>query len=268
MAEVDAIRHLAIERDLEFVDLDNYGVDPSASEILPADLARRHHLAVVKRKFGTPVIATADPDDTEAQDAVREAIGRDFISVVASKDQITQYLDRLFPPPPEGERRLRGLRKGRKKHSDQHERPEVPALGEQEALGRSLVELEVDELEEPEAASGVNGKANGATSEVLDLGRDEPGEQGGGPAEVSRATPAAAPVSDADVEETSHTTPPVDAVSVPQVPEVEVDDALAEAMAAIEESLGEEVTEPAFPETEQQPAKASEPEPEPEPEPE
>ena len=65
-------------------------------EILPADLARRHHVVAIKRKFGTPVIATADPDDLAAQDDVRGAIGRDFISVVASKDQISQYLDQLL----------------------------------------------------------------------------------------------------------------------------------------------------------------------------
>ncbi len=63
MSDVDAIRWLASEHDLEFVDLDTYGVDPAAGEILPAPLARRHHVVAIKRKFGTPVIATADPDD-------------------------------------------------------------------------------------------------------------------------------------------------------------------------------------------------------------
>jgi type IV pilus assembly protein PilB len=87
---------MASEHDLEFVDLDTYGVDPAAGEILPADLARRHHVVAVKRKFGTPVIATADPDDLFAQETVRSAIGRDFISVVASRDQISAYLDQLF----------------------------------------------------------------------------------------------------------------------------------------------------------------------------
>ncbi len=96
MTDVDAIRCLASERDLEFVDLDTYGVDPSAGEILPADVARTHHMVAVKRKFGTPVIATCDPDDVSAHDSVRASIGRDFISVVASRDQISDWLDRLF----------------------------------------------------------------------------------------------------------------------------------------------------------------------------
>src|SRR5664280_449787 len=96
MSDVDAIRSMASEHDLEFVDLDTYGVDPAAGEILPAQVARRHHVVAVKRKFGTPVIATSDPDDLYAQDSVRASIGRDFISVVAVPEQIDHRLDRLF----------------------------------------------------------------------------------------------------------------------------------------------------------------------------
>jgi type IV pilus assembly protein PilB len=101
MSDVDAVRWMASEHDLEFVDLDTYGVDPAAGEILPASLSRQLHVVAIKRKFGTPVIATADPDDVSAEDAVRASIGRDFISVVASRDQIGDYLDQLFGP--EGE---------------------------------------------------------------------------------------------------------------------------------------------------------------------
>ena len=98
MSDVDAVRWMASEHDLEFVDLDTYGVDPAAGEILPVSLSRRHHVVAIKRKFGTPVIATADPDDMAAQETVRDSIGRDFISVVASRDQIGDYLDQLFGP--------------------------------------------------------------------------------------------------------------------------------------------------------------------------
>jgi type IV pilus assembly protein PilB len=109
MTDVDAIRWMAIERDLEFVDLDTYGVDPAASEILPASLSRQHHVVAIKRKFGTPVIATADPDDMSAQDTVRASIGRDFISVVASRDQISDYLDQLFGPEGDAEQPAAGF---------------------------------------------------------------------------------------------------------------------------------------------------------------
>ncbi len=96
MSDVEAIRGMASERDLEFVDLDTYGVDPAAGEILPVDLALRYHMVAVKRKFGTPVIATSDPDDLSAQDSVRASIGREFISVVAAPEQIDAYLEELL----------------------------------------------------------------------------------------------------------------------------------------------------------------------------
>ncbi|HEY4929050.1 MAG TPA: ATPase, T2SS/T4P/T4SS family [Acidimicrobiales bacterium] len=96
MSDVEAIRYMANERDLEFVDLDTYGVDPAAGAILPADLSRHHHVVAVKRKFGTPVVATADPDDLFAQDSVRALLGRDFISVVAAPEQIDRYIELMF----------------------------------------------------------------------------------------------------------------------------------------------------------------------------
>jgi type IV pilus assembly protein PilB len=96
MSDVDSIRWMASEHDLEFVDLATYGVDLAAGEIIPESLARQHHVVAIKRKFGTPVIATSDPDDISAQETVRATIGRDFISVVATDLQIDEYLDRLF----------------------------------------------------------------------------------------------------------------------------------------------------------------------------
>ena len=75
MSDVEATRYMASERDLEFVDLDTYGVDPAAAAILPADLSRHHRVVAVKRKFGTPVIATADPDDLLAVDSIRALLG-------------------------------------------------------------------------------------------------------------------------------------------------------------------------------------------------
>lgn len=101
MSDIDAIRCLAEERDLEFVDLDTYGVDPAVGGILSAEISRRHHVVPVKRKFGTPVIATASPDDLEGQDSVRAALGRDFIAVVALPEQISHFLDRFYGDPAE-----------------------------------------------------------------------------------------------------------------------------------------------------------------------
>jgi type IV pilus assembly protein PilB len=96
MSDVEATGYMPDERDLEFVDLDAYGVDPAAAAILPADLSRHHRVVAIKRKFGTPVIATADPDDLPALDSIRAVLGRDFITVVAPLDQIDRYIDLAY----------------------------------------------------------------------------------------------------------------------------------------------------------------------------
>ncbi len=175
MSDVDAIRQMASEHDLEFVDLDTYGVDPTAGEILPASLARQHHVVAVKRKFGTPVIATADPDDLTAQDSVRTSIGRDFISVVAAPDQIGDYLDQLFGSDAavEGEGGSGAVEAADEVDTEvESESVDAPVLVDTDGRGEAdpLGELLVDELEE---ASGIVEEAESAIADEPGGGVDE-----------------------------------------------------------------------------------------------
>ena len=96
MTGEDGLQGMALQRDVETVDLDVYGVDPAGRDILSAEIAQRYHVLAVRRKFGTPVIATANPNDLFAMDAVRAAIGREFITVMANSDQIGEYLVRVY----------------------------------------------------------------------------------------------------------------------------------------------------------------------------
>ena len=155
MSDVDSSRWMASEHDLEFVDLETYGVDRSASEILPESLARLHHVVAIKRKFGTPVIATADPDDLTAHDSVRAAIGRDFISVIASSDQIEDYLNQLFGPDDTAAR----------SRARSPEQEDVAAKGEPiEDPVADAVDFEA--AAPTEAPAPTNGKARRAPSET------------------------------------------------------------------------------------------------------
>src|SRR5450759_3515078 len=83
MSDVDAIRTLARERDLEFVDLDAHTFDNSSAEVLPEAIALRLHVVAIKCKSGIPVIAVANPDDIFVLDTIRASVGRDFTLVVA-----------------------------------------------------------------------------------------------------------------------------------------------------------------------------------------
>ena len=96
MTEVDSVRLLASEYNLEFVDLDRFPIDTSAASVLPVQIARQHRVVPVARKFGAPVIAISDPGDIVAIDTLRTSIGREFISVVASPGQIDATLDRVY----------------------------------------------------------------------------------------------------------------------------------------------------------------------------
>lgn len=96
MSDVDAVRLLASEYNLEFVDLERYNVDPSAAAVVPAPVARKHNVVPIGRKFGAPVIAISNPGDVVAMDTLRATIGREFISVVAVGDQIDHCLERVY----------------------------------------------------------------------------------------------------------------------------------------------------------------------------
>ena len=95
-------------------------MDPTAAAILPEDLSRRHRVVAVKRKFGTPVVATSDPEDLLAVDSIRAWLGRDFISVVASPEQVDHCIEMAFTEG--GPKMAGGHVAGRPGHRDRHTR--------------------------------------------------------------------------------------------------------------------------------------------------
>ena len=96
MSNVDAVRTLADEHHLEFVDLDRFNVDASVSSVIPVAVARRHHVVPIGRKFGAPVVAMSNPGDVMAMDVLRAVIGREFVAVVAIDEQIDTTLARVY----------------------------------------------------------------------------------------------------------------------------------------------------------------------------
>ncbi|HXX89487.1 MAG TPA: ATPase, T2SS/T4P/T4SS family [Acidimicrobiales bacterium] len=96
MSDAEAVRLLADEYNLEFVDLDRYDVDQSTASLLPGAVARRHRVVPIGRKFGAPIVAISNPGDVVAMDTLRAVIGREFIPVVAVGEQIDGYLARFY----------------------------------------------------------------------------------------------------------------------------------------------------------------------------
>ena len=102
MSNVDAVRMLADEHHLEFVDLERFNLDASASSVIPVGVARKHHVVPIGRKFGAPVVAMSNPADVVAMDDLRAVIGREFVAVVASGEQIDSCLVRIYGEAPNG----------------------------------------------------------------------------------------------------------------------------------------------------------------------
>jgi type IV pilus assembly protein PilB len=89
-------RRLAEQHGLRFVDLTKSALAAGASSLLPEAVARQHRAVPIGRRLGTPVIAVTDPGDLFAMDALRSAVGREFVAVVARDDQVDRALGKLY----------------------------------------------------------------------------------------------------------------------------------------------------------------------------
>jgi type IV pilus assembly protein PilB len=96
MADTATLRMLASEYNVEYVDLDHFNTDKSMASILSEDFARRHGVVPVGKKFGAPVIAVADPADVFMMEELKKAIDREFVTVVADREQIVAYQDSVY----------------------------------------------------------------------------------------------------------------------------------------------------------------------------
>ncbi|MHB8289480.1 MAG: type II/IV secretion system protein [Acidimicrobiales bacterium] len=96
MGDADAMRTIAGELDLDWVDLDEYPVDVGAAAMLSEEIALRCDVVPVGRKFGAPVLAVSNPADSASMDEIKAALGRDFIAVVAEQSQVAEYRGRLY----------------------------------------------------------------------------------------------------------------------------------------------------------------------------
>jgi len=175
----------------EYVDLEQYPLDLAAAALLPESVARRYHVVPLGRRFGAPVIAISNPDDIVALDNLRAMIGREFVPVVASRDQVEIYLSRLYPEAPfEREPGIPGISAGIKNNlvsepssngnteaSAAHAEPEAPS-GAPKHLRKTDSEDLVASTELPKFAPSVRepGELPEHVAEAADLVEEAVGE--------------------------------------------------------------------------------------------
>jgi len=94
--EVAALKAVAEESGLDFVDLREYAVDLEALKGFPQKLIYRHSLFPIGRENGSIIVATADPLDLYPLDEASSATGKHLIPVVAERGEIARLVKRYM----------------------------------------------------------------------------------------------------------------------------------------------------------------------------
>jgi type IV pilus assembly protein PilB len=92
--ESDLVATLAAQIGLEYVDLGDYQVDPTAVSTINAALARRYQAVPVSWDDGRLVVAMADPSNVFAIDDIRTITGAEVRAVVSTRAAILEAIDR------------------------------------------------------------------------------------------------------------------------------------------------------------------------------
>src|SRR5207247_10213666 len=94
VSETDLVATLAARIGLEFVDLTEYPVDPSAVSLISDSLARRFQAIPIAWEEHRLIVAMADPSNVVAIDDIRTITGADVRTVVATRSAILEAIER------------------------------------------------------------------------------------------------------------------------------------------------------------------------------
>jgi type IV pilus assembly protein PilB len=95
IGEIDLVRALAEQAGLEFVDLSDKQVDPTAASTITDALARRYQALPIAWEGGSLVVAMADPSNVLAVDDIRSITGTDIRPVVSTREAIEYAINRV-----------------------------------------------------------------------------------------------------------------------------------------------------------------------------
>src|SRR3954462_3320921 len=93
--EADLVRALAEQVGLEFVDLTEFPVDPTATVLLPEALARRYRAIPIGERDGKLLVAMSDPANVYALDDIRAITNRDVQPGVATASDVEQAIQKF-----------------------------------------------------------------------------------------------------------------------------------------------------------------------------
>ena len=82
--------------DLPFVDLDTYLIDDKVIKMIPAEMARRHHLIPIFIIGETMTVATSNPLNIHAMDEVRNKMKSDVEMAISTEAKIKKAIDQHY----------------------------------------------------------------------------------------------------------------------------------------------------------------------------
>jgi type IV pilus assembly protein PilB len=94
VSEGDLVSTLAARIGLEFVDLVDYSIDPSAVGLISDSLARRFQAVPIGWEENRLVVAMADPSNVVAIDDIRTITGAEVRTVVATRGAILEAIEK------------------------------------------------------------------------------------------------------------------------------------------------------------------------------
>ena len=91
-SETDIAKALALQFDMQFVDLDIGAINPQVMEMMPEAMMREYQIIPLDYSEGRLKVAITDPLDLESVDAIRFRLNMDVDCVLASKEQVQQVI--------------------------------------------------------------------------------------------------------------------------------------------------------------------------------
>ncbi len=95
-SEEDVTKALAIQNDMEYIDLDKSMLAATNFELIPMDLIKKHQVLPISKQNGKLRIVIGDPMDIETLDALQFRLGVTLETCLAVKSKIKNHINRIF----------------------------------------------------------------------------------------------------------------------------------------------------------------------------
>jgi type IV pilus assembly protein PilB len=90
--QTDVTKALALQFDMEYVDLDIGTINPQVMEMMPEAMMKEYQIIPLEYADGRLKVAITDPLDLESVDAIRFRLNMDVDCVLASREQVEQII--------------------------------------------------------------------------------------------------------------------------------------------------------------------------------